>query len=943
MHRPQSHAESPPPVRLWLRTHGRQALVLAVLYFVFGHASFLVQVDDVLVTPVLFAPEGIALAMALRFGAAVWPGVFAGQLVLALSSGLAPWPAVSIAAVNSLEVVLAVFLFRAFKLDATLPRARDLAGLLLVVIFVLQPFSATLGNATLWAGGIVERADLPASWLNWWIGNSLGQMLITPMLLAIFADGRSWLERTGDFVLTALIMTPALALAAKLWIWSENPSLIFLFVPVLVVLAIYGGLVSVCVAALIVALGALYATSHAFGPFVTDGEADILDLNLFLIGLTLTGQFLAVFLRQLRRQQDVESELQATRARLQNTAFELTENIPVGTYTLVQPQGGGVPYLSFMSRRFLALTGIERETARENLLNAFTCVHPEDYDVWLAKNTEALERKLPFNEECRILLAGEIRWIKAESTPRTMPDGSVMWEGVLADITARKQVEQKLAASEAGLQRILDNLPIPVAINKAETDAGITFLNRQFTETFGYTLEDIPTVPDWARLAYPDEDYRAATFAIWNAAVKKAASTGGSIEPMEFRVSGKDGARRDVVINAVALDDMLIVGFVDITERKRAQEEIATVNRNMQLAASAARLGFWEYNMETGLARRDEEMADIHGIKLSDFDGHWEKYVYPDDYEAVMSEVQRILERDKSFEIGWRIVRPTGEIRHVHEHGIVLRDSLGRALSARGVMRDITEEKEAATREKQLEEGHRRDLQNKLKTSLTAAAVAYEINQPLSTILLQSKMALQQKSDPYEALGVVAEAAQRVVATIEKMKTLLRNVQTKHGPIDLAAVAQGALLYKKPLLRKARVSVTSEGLDEACPATGDGAQLQLALINILRNAIEALAEAKPKRREILVKLTVGTDGPELSIGDSGAGWPEDGPADIPLSSTKQDGTGIGLYVVRTAMQNHGGTVTFGRSPLGGAEVRLKFPRPEKNLATAESSRQPEEN
>ena len=81
MHRPQSTAESTAPVLLWLRAHGWQALVLAVLYFLFGHASFLVQVDDVLVTPVLFAPEGIALAMALRYGAAVWPGVFAGQHV----------------------------------------------------------------------------------------------------------------------------------------------------------------------------------------------------------------------------------------------------------------------------------------------------------------------------------------------------------------------------------------------------------------------------------------------------------------------------------------------------------------------------------------------------------------------------------------------------------------------------------------------------------------------------------------------------------------------------------------------------------------------------------------------------------------------------------------------------------------------------------------------
>ena len=209
MHRPQSTAESTPPVQIWLQTHGRQALVLAVSYFLFGHASFLVRVDDLLVTPVLFAPEGIALAMALRFGTSVWPGVFAGQLALALSRGLAPLPSLSISAINSVEAVLAVLLFRALKLDAGLPRARDLTGLLLLIFFVLQPFSATLGNATLWAGGIVDRPEIVSSWLNWWIGNSFGQMLVAPLLLALFAGARGKWQTAGDFLVPVLVILPS--------------------------------------------------------------------------------------------------------------------------------------------------------------------------------------------------------------------------------------------------------------------------------------------------------------------------------------------------------------------------------------------------------------------------------------------------------------------------------------------------------------------------------------------------------------------------------------------------------------------------------------------------------------------------------------------------------------------------------------------------------------
>jgi nitrogen fixation/metabolism regulation signal transduction histidine kinase len=97
----------------------------------------------------------------------------------------------------------------------------------------------------------------------------------------------------------------------------------------------------------------------------------------------------------------------------------------------------------------------------------------------------------------------------------------------------------------------------------------------------------------------------------------------------------------------------------------------------------------------------------------------------------------------------------------------------------------------------------------------------------------------------------------------------------------------------------------------------------------LRNAAEAIIEAEARSREITVELNLHAAAAELVIGDSGPGWPAAGPAEVPLTSTKKSGTGIGLYVVRTAMENHRGEITFGRSPLGGAEVRLRFPRTEK--------------
>jgi PAS domain S-box-containing protein len=670
MHRPQSTAESAPPVQIWLQTHGRQALVLAVSYFIFGHASFLVRVDDVLVTPVLFAPEGIALAMALRFGMSVWPGVFAGQLALALSRGLAPLPSLSISAINSVEAVLAVLLFRALKLDAGLPRARDLTGLLLLIFFVLQPFSATLGNATLWAGGIVDRPELVSSWLNWWIGNSFGQMLVAPLLLALFAGARGKWQTAGDFLVPVLVILPSFWAADYLLRWTGVSSLVVIFAPILVLLAIYRGLAAVCMGALLIALGALYATSHAFGPFVSEGRADIPGLNLFIIGLALSGQYLAIFLSQTRAQQKLEDQLRDAREQLQRTAFELTENIPVGTYVL-EFDTRGEPHFTFLSERYLAMTNLKREEVMANHALALQPMSPPDRSEIERLNREVFASKKPFFWEGEITVRGEKRYVTLESVPRTRPGGGTIWEGVMTDITERKA---------------------------------------------------------------------------------------------------------------------------------------------------------------------------------------------------------------------------------------------------------------AASRETQNEVRHRKELETKLKTSLAAAAVAHEINQPLSAILLRSKVALEEGRNEREALSVVADEAQRVVTTIEKMKTLMRSVQTEHRAIDLRAVVRSALLYNKTMLSRHDITVRESGLDKAHNIMGDDAQLQLALTNILRNAAEAIDESATGRREISVDLAGNDDEVSLTIGDSGPGWSGAELAETPLTTTKKGGTGIGLYVARTAMENHHGEIVFGSSPLGGAEVRLKFPR-----------------
>ncbi len=184
--------------------------------------------------------------------------------------------------------------------------------------------------------------------------------------------------------------------------------------------------------------------------------------KLLIAAFAFTERQRAVMLqRETATRLSAEEEVRTPRAQLERTAYELTENIPVGTYTMVLPPGGTMAKFSFMSRRFIELTGLDRKAAASDPLKAFACVHPDDYAAWVQRNAETFARKEPFFGQTRIIVHDQVRWITAESRPRALPDGSTVWEGVLIDVTeqvlakqAADEARQALQAANAELQRL---------------------------------------------------------------------------------------------------------------------------------------------------------------------------------------------------------------------------------------------------------------------------------------------------------------------------------------------------------------------------------------------------------------------------------------------------------------------------------------------------------
>lgn len=216
-----------------------------------------------------------------------------------------------------------------------------------------------------------------------------------------------------------------------------------------------------------------------------------------------------------------------------------------------------------------------------------------------------------------------------------------------------------------------------------------------------------------------------------------------------------------------------------VSERRiRAEEHNKLTERSLQaatdrmhLAAAAADIGFWTRDLVAETEEWDDNMLRIYGVSRAAFDGRWEPFLHPDDRERARDEAQRAIDEGRRGEYVFRIVRPDGTVRHLKGMSQVLRDARGRPTLDIGVDIDITrqvqaDEALAAAREQERrrDEAHRQELETKLKTSLNAAAVAHEINQPLSCLLLRARLGLETATggDHDTLSGVVADAAFRI-------------------------------------------------------------------------------------------------------------------------------------------------------------------------------------
>lgn len=210
---------------------------------------------------------------------------------------------------------------------------------------------------------------------------------------------------------------------------------------------------------------------------------------------------------------------------------------------------------------------------------------------------DVMEKGTPYDLELEIITAKGIhKWIRTIGHPVLENGKVVRIHGSFQDITERKQSEEALRESEEKFRELMESIPLPVTYINEEGE--INFRNTRFVQVFGYTAAEVPTIKEWWVKAYPDAQYRQWVIQNWESAVTEAKKTGTDIQSGEYRVTCNDGTVRIVIISGIIIKNNLLNTLIDITDRKKAEEEIRQLNETLEQRVEERTSQLQEANQE---------------------------------------------------------------------------------------------------------------------------------------------------------------------------------------------------------------------------------------------------------------------------------------------------------------------------------------------------------
>jgi len=397
---------------------------------------------------------------------------------------------------------------------------------------------------------------------------------------------------------------------------------------------------------------------------------------------------------------------------------------------------------------------------------------------------------------------------------------------------------------------------------------------------------------------------------------------------------GHNVAALQIFLIGLSIPVLLLGATID--EVRRAEAATRESEQRMQFAAASANIGLWSFERTTGRVWATPYCAALLGLPPDAplTRETIQQAIHPDDRDAAIESIRSAAYAGEDVVHEFRVLLPDGGLRWLRARAHADRDDNGQPFRVSGVFIDITSAKES----EQEADVQRREVAHLMRVSVIgelSGAIAHELNQPLTAILSNAEAARLLLADPSpnlaeigDAVGDIAHESKRAGDVIHRVRGLLKKDERPPEAIDLNALIRSTveLLHSELIARRLKVELR---LAPDLPRTfGDAVQLQQVLLNLLINAMDAMAATPLPQRAIAVSTRlVDGDEIEISIADRGPGLALAAQARAfePFFTTKPQGLGLGLSICSTIVNVHGGQLALVKNADGGACARFTLP------------------
>lgn len=597
----------------------------------------------------------------------------------------------------------------------------------------------------------------------------------------------------------------------------------------------------------------------------------------------------------------------------------LNLNLPGAIYEYERKNNSGKGKFIYMSQGCQEIFGVEPELIMkdEDVLNKL--IHPDDIDSFNRSVTDAEENNAHWEWEGRILIGKELKWVEAKSSLRIQPDGRHISYGVLLDVTEKKKAEEQYKKTEERLRMALHSADI--SLWEWEENIGKVYLNANWASKFGFTEKEVTEYNHWKKMVHPED----------LPIVEKCHNDliSGAIEnfEVEYRIVCKNSdwfwildKGKIVERNSKGKVTKIVGTQVDINERKLSE---AIIKKNEQLFTQLfenAPLGIVLLDEKHKVVQMNKGFEDLFGYSRKDIIGNaLNKIVVPRELLDEAHDINVMTSKGKVGKLESIRKKKNGEFIPVIIYGVPVLFNK-KTIGIYGIYVDISDRKKAE-RELQIRND---ELDN------FVYKVSHDLRAPLSSILGLVNLAHIETNhdDPKEYINLIGQRVRQLDSFISDVlshsKNLKLEVSVDKIPFkDIICKCFKDLNYL-PGAEKIKHKIKISGKD----IYSDPWRINEIFRNLISNAIK-YRNAAEDNPYISIEIRSNSKGARLTFSDNGIGIDKDHQKRIFemffRATTSSEGSGIGLYIVKNAVEKLGGRIKVMSKPKKGTTFEILLP------------------